>query len=206
MLGSDSGLPLHTRAHTHLRPSWAGSRPTVRISHIKEPGGFGTAGLVVLFHKRQTSNELGMWSRAAFDTMLKRGLGCVTCMIYMCKKAVVVFFFSTLSEACPGSSTTIHVLYYSPKLYTTKQHHLQNCSIASDYSCRLLLCWCCMESISSRCVVTLWWMLYTSFEVRMLVWHCNITETSVMTQTLPRVSKVINEKTLINYATIVIAP
>lgn len=33
-----------------------------------------------------------MRSRGAFDTVLKWGLGCVTCMIYMCKKAVCCLF------------------------------------------------------------------------------------------------------------------
>ena len=102
MFGSDSGLPQHTRSlshththtHTHICvPAEQGAVPLLGFHISKSPGCFGTAGVVVLFYKRQTSKELGMRSRDAFDTVLKWGLGTVTYMIYMCKKAVVFFSF-----------------------------------------------------------------------------------------------------------------
>lgn len=52
-----------------------------------------------------------MRSRGAFDTVLKWGLGCVTCMIYMCKKAVLfVCFFKASSVSCP-QPVAGHILY-----------------------------------------------------------------------------------------------
>lgn len=95
--------PIHSHSHTHIHtqthehthicvPAEQGAVPLLGFHISKSLGCFGTAGVVVLFYKRQTSKELGMRSRAAFDTVLKWGLGSVTYMIYMCKKAVVFFF------------------------------------------------------------------------------------------------------------------
>lgn len=116
MFGSDSGLPLHTRAHIHTHicvPAEQGAVPLLGFHISKSLGCFGTAGVVVLFYKRQTSKELGMRSRAAFDTALKWGLGSVTYMIYMCKKAVEFFFFCLDIVSCFSSahSKAAHIPY-----------------------------------------------------------------------------------------------
>lgn len=56
---------IHTPTHTHICvPAEQGAVPLLDFHISKSLGCFGTAGVVVLFYKRQTSKELGMRSRA----------------------------------------------------------------------------------------------------------------------------------------------
>ena len=157
----------HSLAHIHTHicaPAEQGAVPLLGFHISKSLGCFGTAGVVVLFYKRQTSKELGMRSRTAFDTVLKWGLGSVTCMIYMCIKAVV--FFSFFFRHCQ-----MHVLIlwrgspHSPLIcFTTKQHHLQNCLMAAFVS-----------EVHGKHYLkvcgALWWMVYTGQDVSATLWH-----------------------------------
>lgn len=111
MFGSDSGLPLHTCTHTqtltHARPhlcsSWAGSSPTVGLSHIKEPG--------VLWHRWgscpffiQKTNKQRAW-----DVVQSWLWHSVEMRIWLCDiqrdlhvlKTCGTFFFSPFSVFCP---------------------------------------------------------------------------------------------------------
>lgn len=184
MFGSDSGLPLHTRARTHICvPAEQGAVPLLGFHISKALGCFGTAGIVVLFYKRQTSKELGMRSRASFDTVLKWGLGFVTFMWSTCVEKLWSFqplhcqlLVLSLQRDTPHS--LLIPLYHTPQ---------------NNIMCRIVQ-WLQTTAGDCVCVRSAWKVLplgvwyssdvwYTDFpEVRMLVWQCDITKTSVITQ------------------------
>lgn len=124
MLGSDSGLPLHTRAHTHthLRTSWAGSSPTVRLSHIKEPGVLWHCRVgCPFFTKDKQAKSSGCGPEAPLTRCWNGDLAVWHVWSTCVKKLCCLFVFLRHRQSLVLSPSQDTFFINRPQMWTTKQ-------------------------------------------------------------------------------------